>query len=144
MQIVEMTVDHIDEIADLFVVCFSQPWTKKGVLQELENKHSRTFVAINDNKVVGFINAHFIIDEGYINNIAVVPQDRKSGVGTALIDRLIEQGKTEKMLFLSLQVRESNNTAIKFYEQHNFIKVGTQKNAYEKPVEGGHIYDYRY
>lgn len=140
INIVQMELKHIDMVAQISAECFSLPWTREQYLSELKNKNARTLVSITDNMVIGFINALFVLDEGYINNIAVTEGYRKSGIGSRLLEELVNIAKAESMSFLTLEVRESNVSAIKFYEKHGFAKMGVRKNFYQNPTENGAIY----
>ena len=77
----------------------------------------------------------FVLDEGYISNVAVHPQWRRQGVADALLDALTEQARQKLLSFLTLEVRESNAPAIALYEKHGFRAVGRRKSYSEKPRE---------
>lgn len=127
-----------EDISGVFIVeeeCFSKPWSYQAFADELKNENSVSFVAIDEHEVVGFINSHFILDEGYINNVAVTLTHRRKGVADLLIKKLIKEAKEKKLSFLTLEVRVSNEAAIELYTKNGFIKVGERKNFYEAPIE---------
>ncbi len=133
----KMTVAHIEEIARLEKDCFSSPWSEDGLKSELDNNFARFYVAFLDGKVAGYIGSHNVIGEVYITNVAVFPEFRRNGVGKALIEFLIGEMKSENADFVTLEVRESNLSAISLYEKCGFQKVGKRKDFYEKPREDG-------
>ena len=76
-----------------------------------------------------------VLDEGYINNVAVREEYRKQGIASALLDVFIRFGKAHQLAFLTLEVRASNAAAIALYQKHGFEQVGRRKNYYEDPKE---------
>lgn len=142
--IIQMEQRHVEEVCKISEECFSEPWSLDGIRTELENKNSITFVCEIDGKTIGFVNMHFILDEGCINNIAVTSIARNMEIGSDLINHLIEFGRKKSLSFITLEVRESNAKAINFYEKHEFLKVGMRKNFYNKPIENALLYTFYY
>ncbi len=134
---------HIKEIAKLEKICFSTPWTEQVITESFENG-TRFFVAVTENRFLGYVGISAILDEGYITNIAVFPEYRCLGVGTALLQKLFEFAKEKSLAFISLEVRESNLSAISLYEKLGFKKVGKRKNFYSLPQEDALILTKRF
>jgi len=88
----------------------------------------------DDGIVLGYVGLMFVLDEGYISNVAVAPEERRQGVADALISALVDRTRN-KLAFLTLEVRESNAAAISLYKKHGFEIVGNRKNYYERPRE---------
>ena len=117
VRIVPMTADHLDEVAELERICFTTPWSRNMLAEELDNYLSAFLVALDDqDHVVGYAGLQAVLDEGYITNVAVRPDCRKQGVA----------GK---------EVRASNYDAIALYGSRGFRSVGRRKNYYEHPRE---------
>ena len=133
----KMSDTHITQIGKLETECFSNPWSENALREELTNEFARFFVALCDGEVAGYIGAHNILGEVYITNVAVFPEFRRNGVGKSLVGFLVDEMKTEKAEFVTLEVRESNSDAISLYEKCGFEKVGKRKDFYEKPREDG-------
>ena len=77
VRIVPMNGDHLDEVAELERVCFSTPWSRNMLSEELENDCSAMLVALDgEGHVVGYAGVQVILDEGYITNVAVRPEYR--------------------------------------------------------------------
>lgn len=130
-----MTKEDIPAIAELEILCFSQPWSEQAFEAELQNKHAIFYVAKSGDKLAGYIGMHHVLDEGYIANVAVHPDFRRRGVATALIGRLLLYAKRSRMTFLTLEVREGNAAAIDCYKQLGFGEVGRRKGYYANPTE---------
>ena len=79
--------------------------------------------------------------EGGINNIAVDPGFRRSGVGTALLSGLIRAGTEEGLSRLCLEVRASNTAAVSLYEKNGFHRVGARRGYYTAPKEDAVLFD---
>ncbi|MBQ8852416.1 MAG: ribosomal protein S18-alanine N-acetyltransferase, partial [Oscillibacter sp.] len=136
VRIVPMTADHLDEVAELERICFSTPWSRNMLAEELDNLLSAFLVALDDgDRVVGYAGVQVILDEGYITNIAVRPECRRQGVAAKLLQVFMDFAKANKLSFLTLEVRASNYDAIALYGTRGFRSVGRRKNYYEHPRE---------
>lgn len=136
VRIVPMTADHLDEVAELERICFSTPWSRNMLAEELDNLLSAFLVALDDgDRVVGYAGVQVILDEGYITNIAVRPECRRQGVAAKLLQVFMDFAKANKLSFLTLEVRASNYDAIALYGSRGFRSMGRRKNYYEHPKE---------
>ena len=136
VRIVPMTADHLDEVAELERVCFSVPWSRNMLKEELDNALSALLVALDDDgRVVGYAGVQVILDEGYITNVAVRPDCRRRGVAAQLLKVFLDFAQGNKLAFLTREVRESNHAAIILYGRHGFRSVGRRRNYYEHPRE---------
>ncbi|MCI8808818.1 MAG: ribosomal protein S18-alanine N-acetyltransferase [Oscillibacter sp.] len=136
VQIVPMTADHLDEIVELERVCFSDPWSRNMLAEELDNALSAFLVALDaGGKVVGYAGLQVVLDEGYILNVAVSPECRRQGIAGKLLQVFLDFAQGNRLAFLTLEVRASNYAAIALYGSRGFRGVGRRKNYYEHPKE---------
>ena len=136
VRIVPMTADHLDEVAELERICFSVPWSRNMLAEELDNMLSAFLVALDDfGRVVGYAGLQVVLDEGYITNIAVRPECRKQGIAGKLLQVFLDFAEANCLAFLTLEVRASNYDAIALYGTRGFRSVGRRKNYYEHPRE---------
>ena len=136
VRIVPMNADHLDEVAELERICFSVPWSRNMLAEELDNLLSAFLVALDDSdKVVGYAGVQVILDEGYITNVAVRPECRRQGIAAKLLQVFLDFAKANQLAFLTLEVRASNYDAIALYGSRGFRSVGRRKNYYEHPKE---------
>lgn len=134
--IVPMNADHLDEVAALERTCFSTPWSRNMLAEELDNACSAFLVALDETgSVIGYAGLQVVLDEGYIANIAVRPDCRQKGVASQLLKVFINFAKGNQLAFLTLEVRPSNVAAIVLYGHHGFRTAGRRKNYYEHPRE---------
>ena len=136
VRIVPMNGDHLDEVAELERICFSTPWSRNMLAEELDNACSAFLVAEDDaGRVVGYAGLQVILDEGYITNVAVRPECRRNGIAGKLLQVFLDFGQANHLAFLTLEVRASNYDAIALYGSRGFRSVGRRKNYYEHPKE---------
>ena len=103
VRIVPMTADHLDEVAELERICFTTPWSRNMLAEELDNYLSAFLVALDDNgKVAGYAGLQAVLDEGYITNVAVRPDCRKQGVAGKLLQVFLDFAQANHLAFLTL------------------------------------------
>ena len=77
INIVPMTADHLDALEQLERTCFSRPWSRKMLAEELDNECAAFLVAEDaaTGEAVGYAGLLVAADEGYITNVAVRPSN---------------------------------------------------------------------
>ena len=137
IQIVPMNADHLEELEKLERICFSRPWSRKMLAEELENQCAAFLVAQDSitQQVMGYAGLLVMADEGYITNVAVFPEFRRQGVAAKLIAVFENFARGNKLAFQTLEVRPSNTAAIALYKGFGFEEVGRRKNYYDLPKE---------
>lgn len=144
MEIKALTQNDVDGVFSLECECFKNQWSKQSIEEELNNELAYFFTACEDNKVIGYIGTHIILDECYITNIAVTAQSRKKGVGTGLLQCAEQNAKKKGASFITLEVRVSNEAAISLYKANGYEIEGMRKNFYDDPKEDGLIMTKRF
>ena len=134
-RIVDVSTEHIPQIEEIERECFSRPWTAEQLKSQMRDAQHEFIATMDGGRVLGYVGLMYVLDEGYISNVAVRPEARRQGIGDALIDALAEKAKALKLAFLTLEVRESNAPAIALYAKHGFHPVGKRKNYYDAPKE---------
>ena len=137
IRIVPMTVDHLDELERLERICFSRPWSKRMLGEELDNACAAFLVAedAETGTVLGYAGLLAMMDEGYITNVAVFPEYRRCGIAARIIEVFMNFARANKLAFLMLEVRPSNAAAIALYQSFGFEEVGRRRNYYDLPKE---------
>ena len=134
-KLVPMDRSHLAGVAELERMCFSTPWNEAMLEEELYNDTASFIVAEGeDGQVLGYAGLHVILDEGYIDNVAVRPTCRRQGIADRLLDVFCRFGQAN-LAFLTLEVRPSNTAAVALYEKHGFQEAGRRKDYYENPKE---------
>lgn len=135
--------NHIDSIAELEKICFSEPWSADAIMDSFRSG-TVFLVAEKDGKVLGYVGIKPVLDEGYITNVAVFPEYRRMGVGAALMHSLDRLARNKGLAFISLEVRKSNLPAISLYESFGYKTEGVRKNFYRDPLEDAIIMTKRF
>ena len=112
---------------------FSIPFSEEGYRREADDPKAVTLVAERDGVIIGYANLWNISGDVTLNNIAVKESERSNGAGTRLMEEILS--RFADCEFLTLEVRRSNEGAIRFYRRFGFVQVGLRKNFYDKPVE---------
>ena len=135
-QLIPMTSEHLDQVAEIERLCFSDPWSRRMLSEHLENECAATIVVQGtDSTVLGYAGLLVVLDEGYITNVAVRPEYRRQGIASELLEVFRRFGEGNHMAFLTLEVRASNTAARALYQKHGYAEVGCRKNYYEHPKE---------
>ena len=134
-EIVPMDRSHIPQVAALEKECFSSPWSE-AMLEDALFDPQASFIVAEDEEgnILGYAGLHVILDEGYIDNVAVERDARRHGVASALLDVFCRFGAAT-LAFLTLEVRASNAPAIALYEKYGFQRAGLRPKYYDKPRE---------
>ena len=134
-EIINASEKHVEQLEKLEKICFSMPWTRDFLVSQLPDDRHVFIAAVEGEKVLGYVGMMYVLDEGYISNVAVAPEHRRKGIADALIGELMERGKALELSFVTLEVRAGNAPAISLYEKHGFSPVGKRKNYYDFPKE---------
>lgn len=95
-----------------------------------ENPFEKNIEYVIDGKVVGFLKYSLIYDRIEIDNIFVEEDYRNRSIATKLMSRLISIAIENKAFNITLEVRVSNEIAIKLYKKFGFIEVATRRFYY--------------
>ncbi len=135
VQFREMTPDDVPYISRLEEETFSMPWSAADFLQMIEKEDARYYVAEEEGVLYGGCGVLLVAGEGNITNIVIAPEHRDKGIGTRLLQYLIEEGYREGLTAYTLEVRVSNAAAVHVYEKLGFVSAGIRPKFYEKPTE---------
>ena len=136
VRIVDTRPEQLDDILLMEQQCFSVPWTHEQLMAQLSDFMHIFLCAEDENgRAVGYAGLMYVLDEGYISNVAVSPDRRREGIADMLLTELYERAKAKKLSFLTLEVRESNIPAQSLYKKHGYTEVGRRKAYYSRPKE---------
>ena len=132
-----LTRDDIDDVLAIEEAAFTNPWTRPMYLAELENQGTSFCFLARDTtrRAVGFCSFWRVLDELHINNLAVLPEFRRTGIASALLEFVLRQGAALGARRATLEVRRSNDSARLLYERFGFSVAALRKDYYSKPVE---------
>ena len=127
-------LDCVEELAAIEKEAHFSPWAKISFIEALQaNDTVKKFIL--DNEVVGYFVAKIVQDQCELLNLTVKKSMQSKGIGTLILLQLKELCMALNIKYIFLEVRRSNATAIKLYEQNGFNETGIRKNYY-KTVTG--------
>ena len=141
-----ISVDDIESILILDLLCFGGLWSIDSYRRELTNDNSH-FLGISVAQtlapeldgLIGFGCFWAILDEAHITLLGIHPQYQRQGLGKLLLSALLDKARTIDMARATLEVRASNQGAIYLYEKYGFQTVGRRKKYYQDNDEDGVI-----
>ncbi len=140
INIYPMSLKHLSRVMQIERESFSDPWSLTSFISELsDNTYATYFIAIYQNRIVGYIGGWLVTDELHITNLAVDKKYRGLGIGQQLIDEIIKYSKNRGINRATLEVRASNNTAMNLYRKKGFTSVGYRPNYYTNNSEDAMI-----
>lgn len=130
-----MTDEDVDEIHRIESKVFSDPWSKRAFSSDIRNDFTIPLVARFEKKVAGYACLYKTADEIQIGNLAVSPDFHQRGIGTKIMEYIINLAAEQKVKVLVLEVRQSNEAARKLYLKFGFKVAGKRRYYYRKPQE---------
>ena len=140
VRIRRMTLQDVDAVYEIERATFRTPWSRADFEHEMtKNVCARYLVAETEGQTAAFAGAHIILDEGHITNIAVLEPFRGRGIGRLITQALLQYASNLGASYLTLEVREHNETAKALYQSLGFVRVGIRKKYYDDTGENAWI-----
>jgi ribosomal-protein-alanine N-acetyltransferase len=115
--------------AELFA---DEPWSARTFWSELGQVETRHYVvAVQDDRVVGYAGLCDYPDEAWVQTMAVQPSVQGQGVGTRLLQDLLDEAQRRHHRTVALEVRADNPTAQRLYARHGFVQTGLRRGYYQ-------------
>jgi ribosomal-protein-alanine acetyltransferase len=130
LEIYNMTDYDLSLIKDILIDDFDDFWTYDVLQEELNNPNSEYFVAKLENNILGFAGIWKALDDVHITDIVVKKSNRQTGIGSKLLEKLIQTAKSQNFNSITLEVNEHNLPAINLYLKYGFKNVGFRKKYY--------------
>ncbi len=140
-KILKASSKDIRKIIDIEELSYKDPWPREVFIMDyLFNSSALYYIAKTKNKIVGFIGIWLESTRLHIINVAVHPEYRNEGVGTQLLLFAIDYAKERKFKEVSLEVRKSNENAIRLYKKLGFEVVEDLKAYYQDGEDGYRLF----
>lgn len=85
MKIEKFALQYLDDVANIEKVCFAHPWSRQDLKNQLDLDTSHFVVAVVDGRAVGYMGLQIFSGEGYVTNVAVLPEYRGRGLHRLLL-----------------------------------------------------------
>ena len=125
-----LTLADLDVIEEIERRSYPTPWSRSMFAGELAKPASLCLGAFEGEQLGGYLIVSRYVDAWHVMNIAVDPELRRRGVATALLERLFELTEDGSGRGYTLEVRVSNDGAIKLYERLGFTARGIRRGYY--------------
>ncbi len=140
MLIRDMEISDIDEVLEIENSAFTSAWNRQDFMYELQvNPFSKIVVATMESEIVGYLGYWMLGDQSQITTLATKANYLRKGIAKKLMDFCIEESVQANYQVMTLEVRISNDNAIKLYENCGFTKETIRKNYYADTGEDAYL-----
>jgi [ribosomal protein S18]-alanine N-acetyltransferase len=120
-------------LAELHAICFpDDPWSPQAIAQVIGITGFFGRAAFAGDKPAGFVLAQGLAEECEILALGVLPNYRRAGVASTLLDAVTAEGQRRGTRRLFLEVAADNIAARALYRAHGFVQVGRRRNYYRR------------
>ena len=128
-----MTPADLDRVVAIEQRAFSHPWSRKLYQDALGSYQCQ--VLEHNGQHLGHVVMQYILDEAHLLNIVVAVDQQGRGLGSQLLELVLQQARERNAVSCFLEVRESNTAAYGLYERHGFNEIDRRRNYY--PTDSG-------
>ena len=125
-----LLLSDLNAIEEIERLSYPTPWSRSMFAGELAKPSSLCLGAFEGEQLAGYLIISRYVDAWHVMNIAVGPDFRRRGIATALLERLFELTEDGSRRGYTLEVRVSNEGAIKLYERLGFTGRGIRRGYY--------------
>jgi [ribosomal protein S18]-alanine N-acetyltransferase len=132
LELRKLELHDLNDIERIERESYPTPWSRSMFAGELAKPSSISLGAFDreSGKLVGYLVISRYVDAWHVMNIAVTPPYRRRGVASVLLERLFELTGSDERRGYTLEVRVSNEGAIKLYEALGFVARGVRRGYY--------------
>ena len=133
IQKLEFSMPTVFQLNNIEKACFGRDaWTINNLISEYKNSFSHIFGEVVDGKVIGYVCVRVMYEEAQICNIAVLPEFRRQGIATKLLQTVAEFSVTQSCERCELEVNVANVAAVEMYKKCGYVIAGTRANFYRR------------
>lgn len=130
------SLGDLDALTSLESAAFGpDAWSEDHVAGELEGSSRHVVVAEDYGVVLGYASLIVVGDVADVARIAVVPQQRRTGVGRGLLSALLGESERQGVDRVLLEVASDNAAAIGLYEAGGFAAIATRPHYYRSGAD---------
>lgn len=139
IKIDKVGVEYLDILSLIDRNNFDDPWSKEMFKSELENENSEYYAIFNGEEVLGFCGGWYVLDEYQINKIVIDKKYQNKKMGSLFLMYIMQLYANKGAKRAMIEVRESNERAIKVYERALFKKIGKREKYYQNNGEDAFV-----
>jgi len=121
---------HLEAIYEIEKQVYEEPWSKELLGESLKAPMTYSLALFRSKDVVAYAIYQVVFSEGHLLNLAVHSDFQNQGVGSKLLDCLLEDSQRRGALNFFLEVRPSNQIARKLYEHRGFRPLMIRERYY--------------
>lgn len=130
----------VEEVARIEQAVFSTPWKAATFVKLLRGGETDLFVLDHPAEgIIGYAVLWCVRDQAELANIAVVERWRGRGLGSRLLDAVLERARARRVRSLFLEVRVSNRRASDMYAARGFEEIARRRDYYDHPREDARV-----
>ena len=122
----------VPQVVAIEVASYRFPWSE-GIFRDCLKVGYVCRVALQFDAVAGYGIVSTGVGEAHILNLCVRPELRCRGIGTLLLEDLLQRAAAAAVDMAYLEVRPSNTAAIRLYQAFNFEHIGIRRGYYQAP-----------
>ena len=123
---------------------FEFPWNEDDFVRCLRQRNCIGMVVEQDDEIVGFMVYELHKTRLHILNFAVHQDQRRSGIGTGMVEKLKSKLSHQRRNRIVLEVRETNLEAQLFFKQQDFLALSVLRDFYDDTVEDAYLMQHRF
>jgi ribosomal-protein-alanine N-acetyltransferase len=128
----------IDRVLQIEEQVYSHPWTRGNFHDSIYAGHAMIGLQaagrLENGAELHDLLAYYllmpVVDEMHLLNFAVAADYQGLGYARLLLDHMCEYVRQQQCLSILLEVRVSNQRAIKVYQRYGFSEIGRRKSYY--------------
>ncbi|TFW09910.1 ribosomal-protein-alanine N-acetyltransferase [Oxalobacteraceae bacterium OM1] len=130
MQFARMQLDDLAEVLNIENDVYPHPWTRGNFLDSMYSGYDTWVLREPSGMLAGYFLLMFAVDESHLLNISVRRDLHGKGVGRLQLDKVIALSRDKGMQSVLLEVRPSNEQALKVYLRYGFEQIGIRRGYY--------------
>jgi ribosomal-protein-alanine N-acetyltransferase len=125
-----MVHEDLGDVSDIERRSYDFPWSH-GVFRDCLLAGYHCLVLVRDERPVGYGILSVAAGEAHILNLCIDPRHRSQGYGARLLDDMLTLAKGARVDQVFLEVRPSNETAIRLYRKKGFHQIASRPSYYQ-------------
>jgi [ribosomal protein S18]-alanine N-acetyltransferase len=132
LEVRRLELRDLNAIEEIERASYKTPWSRSMFAGELAKPSSLSLGAFDTetDELLGYLIISRYVDAWHVMNVAVAPEHRRRKIATSLLDRLFELTAGDGQRGYTLEVRVSNDVAIRLYERAGFKPRGIRRGYY--------------
>ncbi|MFA7282124.1 MAG: ribosomal protein S18-alanine N-acetyltransferase [Sterolibacterium sp.] len=124
-----MQFGDLDAVMAIERRIYEFPWTRGNFEDSLTSGYG-AWLMREGASLIGYAVMMLVLDEAHLLNISIIPERQRSGMGSAMLNHLLDYAVEHGVVRMLLEVRPSNVSGLAFYKHHGFVQVGERPGYY--------------